>query len=296
MITSQEKTLKSMFQAHRSLRRHLEAADVVPDDANDAPSILTTTTNVSALTAFDYDPIIKATAVYQRCMRRRGSEQSPLNTKSKMSAGIAAGDVAADKALQAVRVDHGGSASPPFRIESAPYARFNDVSTARAYNKRPGYRTEEHDVETAQEDASGGESGRSLDGDSNSISFTLYDSTLSRGVDPIRSRVVFTRMDHLTVRSAQRNVRDSEILITLVRSAAETRHDFENMKSFIAEQDRKTMTSRDIHDTTTKYEQELPPSKDIAALRFKYLDKLDRDIRESTTNGPVALATVIEQA
>jgi hypothetical protein len=62
------------------------------------------------------------------------------------------------------------------------------------------------------------------------------------------------------------------------------------------EQYRKTMTSRDIHDTTTKYKQELPPSKDIAALRFKYLDTLDRDIRESTTNGPVALATVIEQA
>ena len=43
--------------------------------------------------------------------------------------------------------------------------------------------------------------------------------------------------NQLTVRDAQRNARDTEILVTLVRSAAEMRNSFEDMKRFIAEQD-----------------------------------------------------------
>lgn len=39
------------------------------------------------------------------------------------------------------------------------------------------------------------------------------------------------------MRDAQRNARDTEILVTLVRSAAEMRNSFEEMKKFIAEQD-----------------------------------------------------------
>lgn len=41
----------------------------------------------------------------------------------------------------------------------------------------------------------------------------------------------------LTVRDAQRNARDTEILVSLVRSAAEMRNSFEEMKKFIAQQD-----------------------------------------------------------
>jgi hypothetical protein len=52
-------------------------------------------------------------------------------------------------------------------------------------------------------------------------------------------------MDHLTVRDAQRNARDTEILVTLVRIAAETRNSFEEMKRFIAEQDRIIMNNTD---------------------------------------------------
>ena len=44
-------------------------------------------------------------------------------------------------------------------------------------------------------------------------------------------------MYQLTVRDAQRNARDTEILVTLVRSAAEMRNSFEEMKKFIADQD-----------------------------------------------------------
>lgn len=55
----------------------------------------------------------------------------------------------------------------------------------------------------------------------------------------------------LTVRDAQRNARDTEILVTLVRSAAEMRTSFEEMKKFIAQQDGLLMESSDKqHDRT----------------------------------------------
>ena len=86
----------------------------------------------------------------------------------------------------------------------------------------------------------------------------LYDSATGAGIDRIQSKDIVALMDHvsdhshpvirsvpsylltryqLTVRDAQRNARDTEILVTLVRSAAETRNYFEDMKKFIAEQD-----------------------------------------------------------
>ena len=55
----------------------------------------------------------------------------------------------------------------------------------------------------------------------------------------------------LTVRDAQRNARDTEILVTLVRSAAEMRNSFEDMKKFIADQDDMIMdTGNKQHDRT----------------------------------------------
>ncbi|KAL9128825.1 MAG: hypothetical protein Q9217_002578 [Psora testacea] len=65
----------------------------------------------------------------------------------------------------------------------------------------------------------------------------LYDGATGNGIDRIQSKDIVALMDHLTVRDAQRNARDTEILITLVRSAAEMRNSFEEMKKFIAEQD-----------------------------------------------------------
>lgn len=55
----------------------------------------------------------------------------------------------------------------------------------------------------------------------------------------------------MTVRDAQRNARDTEILITLVRSAAEMRNSFEEMKKFIETQDEK------ILDTSEKQTQRM---------------------------------------
>jgi hypothetical protein len=79
MMTNQEKTLESMFRAHESLRKHLQAADPLLDNDSETASILTSTTNLTNLTVFDFDIAIKATAVYQRCMNRRSDRTSLLS-------------------------------------------------------------------------------------------------------------------------------------------------------------------------------------------------------------------------
>ncbi|KAI9851243.1 MAG: hypothetical protein M1838_004162 [Thelocarpon superellum] len=76
---------------------------------------------------------------------------------------------------------------------------------------------------------------RHLSGNSHGMPSPLYDSATGKGVDRIQSRDVVALMDHLTVRDAQRNARDTEILVTLVRSAAEMRNSFEDMKRFLLE-------------------------------------------------------------
>ncbi|KAF7508685.1 hypothetical protein GJ744_009077 [Endocarpon pusillum] len=70
-------------------------------------------------------------------------------------------------------------------------------------------------------------------------------STTEKGIEGIQSKDIVALMDHLTVRDARRNARDTEILVTLVRSAAEMRNSFEDMKRFIAEQDDFIMDTAD---------------------------------------------------
>jgi hypothetical protein len=72
-------------------------------------------------------------------------------------------------------------------------------------------------------------------GFSQDISSPLYDISTGEGMDRLQSKDIVALMDHLTVRDAQRNARDTEILVTLVRSAAEMRESFEDMKKFISE-------------------------------------------------------------
>lgn len=81
----------------------------------------------------------------------------------------------------------------------------------------------------------------------------MYDSATGRGRDNIQSKDIVALMDHLTTRDAQRNARDTEILVTLVRSAAEMRNSFEDMKKFIAEQDEMIIDTTDKqHERTQK--------------------------------------------
>ncbi|MBE7179834.1 MAG: hypothetical protein INR71_01280, partial [Terriglobus roseus] len=84
-----------------------------------------------------------------------------------------------------------------------------------------------------------------LSGMSHGMESPLYDSATGKGIDRIQSKDVVALMDHLTVRDAQRNARDTEILVTLVRSAAEMRNSFEEMKKFIEAQDRMIMHNTD---------------------------------------------------
>ncbi|KXT05841.1 hypothetical protein AC578_1037 [Pseudocercospora eumusae] len=95
---------------------------------------------------------------------------------------------------------------------------------------------------------------RHFSGNSQGLNSPLYDASTGKGLDRIQSQDVVALMDHLTVRDAQRNARDTEILVTLVRSAAEMRQSFDEMKKFIMEQDKMIMqnTDRDAEYTAQK--------------------------------------------
>jgi len=95
---------------------------------------------------------------------------------------------------------------------------------------------------------------RHLSGNSHGIAPPLYDSATGKGKDRIQSKDIVALMDHLTVRDAQRSARDTEILVTLVRSATEMRQSFDEMRRFIAEQDRLIMQNahRDAEQTVQK--------------------------------------------
>lgn len=109
---------------------------------------------------------------------------------------------------------------------------------------------------------------RHLSANSHGMPSPLFDSATGQGIDRIQSKDIVALMDHvsrrdssgsnniltkvqLTVRDAQRNARDTEILVTLVRSAAEMRNSFEDMKRFIADQDEMLIdTGNKQHDRT----------------------------------------------
>lgn len=93
----------------------------------------------------------------------------------------------------------------------------------------------------------------------------LYEPATGKGVENIQSRDIVHLMEHLTVRDAQRNARDTEILVTLVRTAAEMRNNFEEMKAFISEQDEMILDTADKqHAQTQKVvggPRQMPPSR-----------------------------------
>jgi hypothetical protein len=98
-----------------------------------------------------------------------------------------------------------------------------------------------------------GKHARHFSGNSHGMSSPLYDAATGKGIDRIQSKDVVALMDHLTVRDAQRNARDTEILVTLVRSAAEMRNSFEEMKQFIRTQDAMIMNQNDKRADLTEH-------------------------------------------
>ncbi|KAF3041391.1 hypothetical protein E8E12_009392 [Didymella heteroderae] len=93
--------------------------------------------------------------------------------------------------------------------------------------------------------ASNAKHGRQFSGNSHGMASPLYDAATGKGIDHIQSKDIVALMDHLTVRDAQRNARDTEILVTLVRSAAEMRNQLDELKGFIKVQDNMIMNTTD---------------------------------------------------
>ena len=147
-----------------------------------------------------------------------------------------------------------GYISEPHRGAATPEIRFRD---AKAFNDRglDGMTEDEDPFISRGHDRHLSTNSHGLE---HGMGSPLYDSATGGGIDRIQSKDIVALMDHvsdhsylcyssvpfywltryqLTVRDAQRNARDTEILVTLVRSAAEMRNSFEEMKKFIAEQD-----------------------------------------------------------
>lgn len=101
-------------------------------------------------------------------------------------------------------------------------------------------------------------------GNSHGMPSPLYDSATGRGIDKIQDKDIVALMDHLTVRDAQRNARDTEILVSLVRSAAEMRNYFEDIKRQLDEQTKDIVHQVDQNTEKTVHKLQgprpLPPS------------------------------------
>ncbi|KAK3365787.1 hypothetical protein B0T24DRAFT_400467 [Lasiosphaeria ovina] len=76
---------------------------------------------------------------------------------------------------------------------------------------------------------------RHLSGMSQGMGSPLYDASTGMGIDRIESKDIVALMQHLMVRDAQRSARDTEILVTLVRSATDMRTKFEDIKRMLAD-------------------------------------------------------------
>lgn len=110
-----------------------------------------------------------------------------------------------------------------------------------------GYGEEFDNADLAGADlfAPSGQHNRQISGNSHGLQSPLYDAATGKGIDRIQSKDIVALMDHLTVRDAQRNARDTEILVTLVRSAAEMRNQLDEMKQFIKVQDNMIIQTTD---------------------------------------------------
>ncbi|KAJ1326304.1 Dim2-associated protein 1 [Microdochium nivale] len=89
---------------------------------------------------------------------------------------------------------------------------------------------------------------RQMSGMSQGVGSPLYDASTGNGIDSIQSKDIIALMEHLMVRDAQRSARDTEMLVTLVQSAAEMRNSFEDIKRMLADTEDQIIT--EIKDNT----------------------------------------------
>ncbi|KAK3704723.1 hypothetical protein LTR37_013697 [Vermiconidia calcicola] len=221
-------------------------------------------------------------AVGQRELGGRGSQASKdsLEEHKNILAAAAAGTAALRAATYAARKataededDDGRSLTPdvggrgdfidreatptsPAAFRDEGYVTDAHARSSGALTPRAEQRYTRKDVDEfnrAMEQYDGGEDpftgdvkhSRHVSGNSHGMASPLYDSSTGKGIENIQSKDIVALMDHLTVRDAQRNARDTEILVSLVRSTAEMRQNLDDMKRFIAEQDRVIMQNAD---------------------------------------------------
>ncbi|RDL37760.1 Uncharacterized protein BP5553_05193 [Venustampulla echinocandica] len=177
-------------------------------------------------------------------------------------------------------------------MSSAPNARSPGAITPEQRAKGVGFMDQE--IGGAVDDLAGNDPfytpkhARHLSGMSHGMGSPIYDSATGNGLDRIQSKDIIALMDHLTVRDAQRSARDTEILVTLVRSAAEMRNSFEDMKRLLADTEDQIIT--EVKGNTEKSVQKvingprpLPPSG-ARSLRQTSQDEMFDDLRNKKRN------------
>lgn len=162
-------------------------------------------------------------------------------------------------------IDRNATPTSPAMLRDEGYDTAHDRSAGALTPKADQQQYGNADIEAFNRAMNGPEGGddpfmsdprhqRHVSGGSHGMASPLYDASTGKGMDNIQSKDIVALMDHLTVRDAQRNARDTEILVSLVRSAAEMRQNFEEMRHFIKDQDRMIManTDRDAEQTVQR--------------------------------------------
>ncbi|KAI1451212.1 hypothetical protein F4805DRAFT_452269 [Annulohypoxylon moriforme] len=135
--------------------------------------------------------------------------------------------------------DEGYISAAPNEVRDRPDVKGKEVPMLNQPNLR-----ESEDPFYSPKDA------RHLAGLSQAMGTPLYDPATGTGIDRIQSKDIIALMEHLMVRDAQRSARDTEILVTLVRSAADMRNSFEDIKRMLADSEDQIIT--EVKDNTEK--------------------------------------------
>lgn len=176
-------------------------------------------------------------------------------------------------------------------ISSAPNARSPRAMTPEQRAKGVGFMDQDLGAIDAMNDGDPfytPKHARHLSGMSHGMGSPIYDSATGNGIDRIQSKDIVALMDHLTVRDAQRSARDTEILVTLVRAAAEMRNSFEDMKRLLADTEDVIIT--EVQGNTEKSVQKVingprpQPQSASRSLRQASQDEMYDDIRNKKRN------------
>lgn len=121
--------------------------------------------------------------------------------------------------------------------------RIDEGYISQGPNRTPDFRDKGKDIDYSAHQATSGavdpfynnQDLKYMSGMSQGMGSPMYDSATGAGIERIESKDIIALMQHLMVRDAQRSARDTEILVTLVRTAAEMRNSFDDIKRMLAD-------------------------------------------------------------